>query len=55
MTARKTDMHQLQEVIRLHRLGQSRRKIAQQLRMGRDTIRGYLEIFSKKGVLEGPL
>jgi transposase len=47
-------MHQLQEVIRLHRLGKSRRTIARQLRMGRDTIRGYLEVFSKKGLLDGP-
>jgi len=53
MTARRTDMHQLQEVIRLHRLGKSRRTIARQLRMGRDTIRGYLEAFSKAGLLEG--
>jgi transposase len=53
MSARRTDMHRLQEVIRLHRLGQSRRTIARQLRMGRDTIREYLEAFSKAGLLEG--
>ncbi len=35
MSARKSDMHQLQEVIRLHRLGESRRTIAGHLRMGR--------------------
>ena len=53
MSARKTDMHRLQEVIRLHRLGKSRRTIARQLRMGRDTIRGYVETFSNKGLLDG--
>ena len=53
MSARKIDMHQLQEVIRLHRLGKSRRTIARQLQMGRDTIRSYLEIFSREGLLEG--
>lgn len=53
MSARRTDMHRLQEVIRLHRLGRSRRRIGRQLRMGRDTVRWYLEAFSKAGVLEG--
>lgn len=42
MSARKTQMHQLQEAIRLHRLGRSRRRIASDLRMGRDTVRAYL-------------
>lgn len=54
MGARRTDMHRLQEVIRLHRLGNSSRRIARRLRMGRDTIRGYLEILAKAGVLDGP-
>jgi hypothetical protein len=46
-------MHRLQEVIRLHRLGKSARQIARHLSMGRVTIRGYLEILAKAGVLEG--
>jgi transposase len=46
-------MHRLQEVIRLHRLGKSMRRIARQLRMGRDTIRAYLEAFAKADLLEG--
>jgi transposase len=53
MSARKIDMHQLQEVIRLHRLGNSRRLIARQLRMGRDTIRIYMEAFCQEGLLDG--
>jgi transposase len=54
MSARKTDMHQVQEVIRLHRIGKSRRTIARQLQMGRDTIRGYMDPFFQKGLLDGP-
>jgi transposase len=46
-------MHRLQELIRLHRLGKSRRAIAQQLRMGRDTIRSYLDQLSKQQLLDG--
>jgi transposase len=46
-------MHRLQEVIRLHRLGQSGRQIARRLRMGRETVRGYLDAFLKAGLLEG--
>lgn len=53
MSARRTDMHRLQEVIRLHRQGCSCRTIARQMRMGRDTIRNYLEALSKAGLLDG--
>ena len=52
MSARRIDMHQIQEVIRLHRLGKSRRAIARQLRMGRNTIRAYLEKLEEAGLLE---
>lgn len=54
MGARRTDMHRLQEMVRLHRLGKSSRAIARQLRMGRDTIRSYLRALSRAGSLEGP-
>lgn len=47
-------MHRLQEVVRLHRLGQSSRQIARQLAMGRDTIRSYLRILAQASLLEGP-
>jgi transposase len=46
-------MHRLQEVIRLHRLGRSGRQIARRLRMGRETVRGYLEAFLEAGLLDG--
>lgn len=47
-------MHRLQEVIRLHRLGKSSRRIARQLAMGRNTVGAYLERLAQAGVLEGP-
>jgi transposase len=53
MSAKRTDMHRIQEVVRLHRLGQGQRAIAQQLRMGRDTIRTYEEKLREAGLLEG--
>jgi transposase len=48
-------MHRLQEVIRLHRLGKSSRRIARHLSMGRDTIREYLAVLSDAGLLAGPI
>lgn len=53
MGARRTDMHRIQEIVRLHRLGRGQRGIARQLRMGRDTIRAYQEKLSEAGLLEG--
>lgn len=53
MAARRTEMHQLQELIRLHRLGRSGRKIARQLRMSRDTVGQYQTAFRAAGLLEG--
>lgn len=41
MSARRTDTHRIQVLVRLHRLGQSQRAIAEQLGMGRDTVRIY--------------
>ena len=46
-------MNRLQDVIRLHRLGCSRRVIARRLRMSRDTVARYLDLFGREGVLEG--
>lgn len=54
MGARRTDMHQLQEMVRLHRLGESSRSIARRLQMGRDTIRCYLRGLKRAGLLDGP-
>lgn len=54
MSARRTDMHRLQEMVRLHRMGQSGRAIARQLRLGRNTVACYLGVFARTGMLEGP-
>ena len=52
MGARRTDMHRLQEMVRLHRMGASSREIARQLRTGRDTIRCYLRGLRRADRLE---
>lgn len=54
MGNKRLDMHRLQEVIRLYRLGQSRRAIAKQLRLGRNTISAYMAALATANVLEGP-
>ena len=54
MGARRTDMHRLQEMVRLHRMGRSARAIARQMRVGRNTIKGYLATLCRSGMLEGP-
>jgi len=46
-------MHRLQEVIRLHRMGASSRRIARQMQMGRDTIRDYLKLLGEAALLDG--
>jgi transposase len=53
MGSKRIGMHRLQEAIRLHRLGRSRRAIAGQLRIGRNTIREYFKAISKTGHLDG--
>lgn len=53
MSARRTDMHRLQEAVRLHRLGQIKRQIAGQLQIGRDTLARYFVAFKKAGILDG--
>jgi len=47
-------MHRVQELIRLHRLGLSRRRIARRLGMGRDTIRDHYELLARAALLDGP-
>ncbi len=53
MSARRTDMHRIQELVRLHRLGQGQRSIAKQLRMSRETIRTYQGKLREAGLLDG--
>jgi len=46
-------MHRLQEVVRLYRMGQSARRIARRLQMGRNTIKSYLAALAQGGLLDG--
>lgn len=49
------DMHRLQELVRLHRLGTGARKAAQMLRMGPNTARVYRKALASSGMLDGPV
>ena len=53
MSAKGTEMHRLQELIRLHRMGRSQREISSQLRMARRTIRRYMGAFEAAEILDG--
>lgn len=53
MGAHRTDMHRLQELVRLHRLERSSRDISRLLSMGRDTIRTYVTALKNAELLEG--
>lgn len=53
MTAKRTDMHRLQELVRLHRLGTGAREVARLLRMGPNTERQYRLALAQAGLLEG--
>lgn len=53
MTARRVDMHRLQEFVRLHRLDKSAREVARLLKMGRTTEWSYRKALEAAGLLEG--
>src|SRR5690349_17329404 len=53
MSARRTDMHRLQELVRLHRMGLTERSAAKELRMGRNTAREYRRVIAASGLLDG--
>ena len=53
MSRRRTDMHRLQELVRLHRMKKSARTIARHLTMGRNTVQSYLGVLREAGLLEG--
>ncbi len=53
MARTRVDMHRLQELVRLHRLGVSGREVARRLKMGRDTHRDYFKILSAAGLVDG--
>jgi transposase len=53
MAYRRTEMHRLQELVRLHRLKTGTRETARLLGMGPNTERQYREAIEKAGLLEG--
>jgi hypothetical protein len=50
----RVDMHRLQELVRLHRMGTGSRKVAQLLLMSPNTERTYREALATAGLLDGP-
>ncbi len=53
MSAERTDMHRLQEMVRLHRMGVGARRACRLLKMGRNTERRYRLALAKAGLLAG--
>jgi len=53
MARQRIDMHRLQELVRLHRLGRGGREIARMLGMGRNTVAAYTRALARAGLLEG--
>ncbi len=54
MSRKRKDMHQLQELVRLHRLGTGAREVARLLGVSPNTEREYRRAFQAAGLLEGP-
>jgi len=55
MAARPTEMHRLEELVRLHRQGLKTREVARLLGMSPNTERRYREALEPSGLLKGPL
>lgn len=53
MARQRTDMHRLQELVRLHRQGLSARAVARVLRMSPNTERGFRLTLAEAGLLAG--
>lgn len=54
MGRKRIDMHRLQELVRLHRLGRGAREVARLLEMSPNTERRYREALQREALLEGP-
>src|SRR5262245_3115314 len=52
---RRTEMHGLQERVRLHRLNTHAREVARLLKMGPNTEREYREALTRAALLDGPV
>jgi transposase len=55
MTAKRTDMHRLRELVRLHRLDTGAREVARLLGLSPNTERRYREALQQAGLLQGPV
>lgn len=53
MSAHRTDMHKLQDLVRFHRQGHCARQVARLLNMGPNTERKYRQALIKEGLLHG--
>lgn len=53
MSAKRTEMDRLQELVRLHRMGTGCRKVAEMLKMGPNTERDYRVALERAGLLAG--
>jgi len=53
MANQRIDMHRLQDLVRLHRLGEKARAAARQLKMGPNQARAYREALKAAGLLDG--
>ncbi len=53
MSAPRTDMHRLQQLVWLRRQGASVRQVARKLRMSRNTAQRYLDVLGDANLLEG--
>lgn len=53
MSQKRTEMDQLQELVRLHRMGTGCREVARLLAISPNTERQYREILAKEGLLSG--
>lgn len=55
MSQKRTQMDQLQELVRLHRMGTGYREVARLLAISPNTERQYREILESEGLLSGPV
>jgi len=55
VSQKRTDMDQLQELVRLHRMGTGCREVARLLAISPNTERQYREILAAEGLLAGPV
>jgi len=53
MSAKRIEMHRLQELVRLHRMGECVRSVARLLKMGPNVERRYRKALEEEGLLEG--